>query len=132
MLELKPRYGVGGLDLSETTDLTCATVIFKVPDDETLYVKQMYWLPADLLEQRVKDDKIPYDTWYDQGLLRLSEGNKINYKDVTNWFLEVQNELDIYIYKIGYDSWNSVYIVDELKQNFGKDSTEPIIQGKKL
>ena len=126
-----PRYGIGGLDLSNTTDLTCATVIFRVPEDETLYVKQMYWLPADLLEQRVKEDKIPYDIWMDQGLLRASEGNKINYKDVVAWFLEVQNELDIYIYKIGYDIWNSQYIVDELKQNFGIDSVEAVIQGKK-
>lgn len=128
---LKPRYGVGGLDLSNTTDLTCATVIFKVPDDEVLYVKQMYWLPSALLEQRVKEDKIPYDIWLDQGLLRVSDGNKINYKDVAAWFLEVQNELDIYIYKIGYDSWNSQYITDELKQYFGPDSTEAVIQGKK-
>jgi len=129
--KLKPRYGIGGLDLSNTTDLTCATVIFRVPNDETLYVKQMYWLPSDLLEQRVKEDKIPYDIWLDQGLLRVSEGNKINYKDVVAWFLEVQNDLDIYVYKIGYDSWNSQYIVDELKQNFGADSTEAVIQGKK-
>ena len=128
---LKPRYGIGGLDLSETTDLTCATIIFKVLGDETLYVLQMYWLPEDLLERRTKEDKIPYDLWREQGLLRVSAGNKINYKDVTSWFLEVQNELDIYIYKIGYDSWNSVYIVDELKQNFGKESTEAVIQGKK-
>lgn len=129
--KLKPRYCIGGLDLSSTTDLTCATVIFKVLNDEILYVKQMYWLPADLIEQRIKEDKIPYDKWFDQGLLRLSEGNKVNYKDVTNWFLEVQNELDIYIFKIGFDSWNSQYIVDELQLNFGKESTEPVIQGKK-
>lgn len=129
--ELNPKYGIGGLDLSNTTDLTCATVIFRVPDDDTLYVKQMYWLPADVLELRVKEDKIPYDVWMDQGLLRISEGNKINYKDVTAWFLEIQNEFDIYIFKIGYDSWNSVYIVDELQQNFGKNSTEAVIQGKK-
>lgn len=129
--ELKPRYGIGGLDLSSTTDLTCATVIFKVRDNETLYVKQMYWLPADLLEQRTKEDKIPYNVWHEQGLLRVSDGNKINYKDVVAWFLEVQNEMDIYIYKIGYDSWNSQYIVDELQQAFGKESTEAVIQGKK-
>lgn len=128
---LKPRYGIGGLDLSNTTDLTCATVIFKVADDEKLYVKQMYWLPSDLLEKRVQEDKIAYDKWLEQGWLRLSEGNKINYKDVTNWFVEVQNDLDIYIFKIGYDSWNSQYIVDELQQTFGKESTEPVIQGAK-
>lgn len=129
--KLKPRYCIGGLDLSNTTDLTCATVIFKVPNDETLYVHQMYWLPADLLEARVKEDKIPYDIWHDLGFLRLSEGNKINYKDVVEWFSEVQSKLDIYIYKIGYDSWNSKYIVDELKNKFGQESTIPVIQGPK-
>ena len=129
--DLKPRYCIGGLDLSNTTDLTCATIIFRVQNDETLYVRQMYWLPQELLEERIKQDKIPYDVWLDKGLLRVSEGNKINYKDVTSWFLEVQNELDIYIYKIGYDSWNSQYIIDELQLNFGKESTEEVVQGAK-
>ena len=128
---LKPRYGIGGLDLSETTDLTCATVMFRIPNDEILYVLQMYWLPGDLIEQREREDKIPYTRWVEQGLMRVSGANKINYKDVTEWFLEVQNELDIYIYKIGYDSWNSQYIVDELQGLFGKNSTDPVIQGKK-
>ena len=129
--ELKPRYGIGGLDLSTTTDLTCASVIFRIKGDDTLYVTQMYWLPADLLEKRIKEDKIPYDVWMERGLLRVSEGNKINYKDVVEWFVEVQNKLDIYIYKIGYDSWNSQYIVDELKATFGAQAIEPVIQGAK-
>jgi len=129
--KLKPRYCIAGIDLGATTDLTCATILFRIPDDEILYVKQMYWLPGDLLDKRTKEDKIPYDAWLDQGLLRVSEGNKVNYKDVTQWLLEVQNEMDIYIYKIGYDSWSSTYFVDELKQNFGNAVTEAVIQGAK-
>lgn len=43
--KLKPRYGIGGVDLSATTDLTAAKVIFKVPDDERIYVMSMYWMP---------------------------------------------------------------------------------------
>jgi phage terminase large subunit-like protein len=128
---LKPRYCIAGLDLGATTDLTCATIIFRVPNNPILYVKQMYWLPGDLLDKRVKDDKIPYDIWMDQGLLRVSEGNKVNYKDVTKWLLEIQNELDIYIFKIGYDNWSSTYLVDELQHNFGKKVTEVVIQGAK-
>ena len=128
---LKPRYCIAGIDLSSTTDLTCASIIFKVPNNDTLYVKQMYWLPGDLLEKRVQEDKIPYDTWLEQGYLRVSEGNKVNYKDITKWLLEVQDEMDVYIYKIGYDSWSSTYLVDELQMNFGKDTTDPVIQGAK-
>ncbi len=55
--ELKPTYGVGGLDLSNTTDLTCATVVFKLRDNEKLYVIQMYWLPEDLIEERIKETR---------------------------------------------------------------------------
>jgi len=57
--KLKPRYGIIGLDLSDTTDLTCATVLFKIPNDEQIYVKQMYWIPADRLEEHIKTDKVP-------------------------------------------------------------------------
>lgn len=129
--ELKPRYGIGGVDLSSTTDLTNATVIFRVPDDEVTYVLQMYWLPEDLLDKRVREDKIPYDIWADQGLLRLCPGNKVHYKYVVEWFLEVQNELDIYLYKCGYDSWSATYFVEEMKNTFGASVMEPVIQGKK-
>lgn len=129
--ELKPRYGIGGVDLSSTTDLTNATVIFKVPDDKTIYVLQMYWLPEDLLEKKVKEDKIPYDLWHEQGLLRLCPGNKIHYKFVTEWFREIQNEYDIYLFKCGYDSWSATYFVEEMNNEFGKIVMEPVIQGKK-
>lgn len=129
--ELKPRYGIGGVDLSSNVDLTNATVIFMVPYDERIYVLQMYWLPEDLLEQRVREDKIPYDIWHEQGLLRLCPGNKIHYKYVTEWFREVQDELDIYLFKCGYDSWSANYFVEEMENTFGKTVMEPVHQGKK-
>lgn len=129
--ELKPRYGIGGVDLSSNIDLTNATVIFMVQDNPHIYVLQMYWLPEDLLEQRVREDKIPYDIWHEQGLIRLCPGNKVHYKYVTEWFQEVQNELDIYLFKCGYDSWSASYFVEEMKNTFGQTVMEPVIQGKK-
>lgn len=129
--ELKPRYGIGGADLSSTTDLTCATIIFKIPKDEHIYVKQMYFLPEDLLEKRVQEDKIPYDIWRDNELLRTVPGNKIHYRHVTEWFLEVQNEYDIYIYSGGYDAWSATYWVEDMENTFGKGTWEAVHQGKK-
>ena len=126
----RPRYGIAGIDLSQTTDLTCATVIFKVPKCNLIFVKQMYWLPSETFEYRIKDDGIRYDKWMEQGLLRLCDGNKIDYKDITKWLLEVQWEDDIYIYKIGYDFYSATYLIDELKATFGESSTEAVHQGK--
>ena len=129
--ELKPRYGIGGVDLSSTTDLTCASVIFMLPNDDNIYVEQMYWLPEELLEARTAEDRIPYDLWHDQGYLRTSEGNKVHYRDVTAWFVEMQNEKDIYIPWIGYDNWSATYFVEEMRGLFGKESMIDVIQGKK-
>lgn len=128
---LAPNYGIGGADLSSTTDLTAAKVIFMVPNNSKIYVLQMYWLPEDLLEQRTKEDKIPYDVWHDQGLLRTCPGNSVHAKYVTEWFVEVMKEYDIYIPWIGYDSWSAKYWVEEMKGQFGQESMVPIIQGKK-
>lgn len=128
--QLKPRYGIGGADLSSTTDLTCATVLFQVPGDNTIYVLQMYWLPEDLLEQRERDDKIPYSIWRDMGLLRTTPGNKVHYKFVSQWYEEVVKEYDIYIYCLGYDRWSANYWVEEMESLIGKDSMLPVAQGK--
>lgn len=129
--ELKPRYGIGGADLASTTDLTCGTVIFMVPDDENIYVEQMYWLPEELLEKRTVEDKIPYDKWKELGYLRTTPGNKVHYKFVTEWFLEMQQEKDIFIPWAGYDAWSATYFVEEMKNHFGKESMEAVQQGKK-
>ncbi|MDZ4567471.1 terminase large subunit [Bacillus cereus] len=128
--ELKPSYGIGGCDLSSTTDLTAAKVIFMLPDDKNIYVKQMYWLPDDLLEQRSKEDKIPYDLWYEQDLLRTTPGNSVHYKYVTEWFLEIRDEYGIYLPWIGYDRWSAKYWVEEMEGYFGKEAMVPVAQGK--
>lgn len=129
--DLKPRYGVGGVDLSSTTDLTAAKVLFKIPESEKIYTLSMYWIPEDLVEKRITEDKIPYDIWIEKGYVRTCKGNKISYKDVKVWFVEIQEKYDIYINMIGYDSWSAAYFVEDMQEYFGKTAMIPIIQGKK-
>jgi phage terminase large subunit-like protein len=129
--DMGARYGIGGCDLSSTTDLTAAKVIFKVPTDNRLYVIQMYWLPDDLLEKRTIEDKIPYDKWVAQGLMRTTPGNKVHPHYVTQWFQEIQNDYDIYIPWIGYDAWSATYWVEEMRGSFGKESMIAVHQGKR-
>ncbi len=128
--KLKPRYGIGGCDLSSNIDLTNATMMFMVPEDETIYAMQMFWLPEDLLEQRVREDKIPYDKWMDQELLRLCPGNKIHYKYVKEWYEEIYEKFDIYLFKCGYDAWSAKYFVEDMENTFGKTVMEAVRQGK--
>lgn len=109
-------YAIGGADLSITTDTTAATLLFMDPETEKRYVHTMYWLPKDQFEQRVEAEKIPYDKWYEQGLLRLCEGNTIAYSDITAWFIEMVEQYDITPLWIYYDSYSARYWVDEMEQ----------------
>ena len=105
--EWKDSYCIGGCDLSSTTDLTCATLLGVVKGK--IRVKQMYWIPTNSLEKKVIEDKIPYDKWLKNGWLRLSGDSKIDYQDVTKWFLEEVEQNDLRPLWVGYDSWNANY-----------------------
>ena len=126
-----PRYGIGGADLSSTTDLTAAKVLFMVPGCPKIFALSMYWLAEDLLEKRINEDHIPYDKWHDRELLRLSPGNKVHPKYVKEWFLEVQEKMDIYVTYVGYDAWSATYWVEDMKSSFGDSAMLAIHQGKK-
>lgn len=106
-------YAIGGADLSRTTDLTCATILLMDKSDKK-FVHQMFWLPADGFNERVKEEKIPYDKWHEVGLLRLCQGNTINYSDITQWFLEIVQTYEITILWIYYDPYSARYWVDEM------------------
>lgn len=129
LTELKPDYGIGGADLSATTDLTSASILFRTPSSDMLYFLSMYWLPSELLERRTKEDKIPYQLWYEQGLLRISNGNKVDYDDVVSWFEEIQNDYGLYIYGHGYDGWSAQAYIKKMNDTFGEIG-RPIRQGK--
>lgn len=125
--EWKDCYCIGGVDLSSTTDLTCATILGVVKGK--LRVKQMYWIPTNFLEKKITEDKIPYDKWIKLGLMRLSGDSKIDYHDVTKWFLEQVQEYDLRPLWVGYDSWNAQFWCDDMKEQ-GFDMME-VRQGYK-
>ena len=129
--ELKPRYGVGGADLSSTDDLTAACVIFMLPGRSEIYVIPMFWIPENSVERHIRTDKIRYDIWIEKGWVRTCPGNKINPDCVWEWFVEVQNEYDIYLNIVGYDSWSAEMWANKMKQTFGEKTMHPVIQGKK-
>lgn len=120
-------YAIGGVDLSSTTDLTCATLI--VIKENKKYVLQQYFIPSKKLEFKIKDDKIPYDKWEKRGLVTVCDGAKVNYSDVTQWFLRMNEEYKISTLWVGYDPWNTQYWVEEMKE-YGFEMIE-VRQGAK-
>ncbi len=127
---MKFSYGIGGADLSSTTDLTAAKILCMKPDDPHIYVFQMYWLPEDLLESRTAEDKVPYDVWHERGFLRTTPGNRVHADYVTQWFVEIREKYGIYMPWCGYDGWSADYWVEDMKGKFGPECMKPVRQGK--
>ena len=126
---LEHSYAIGGCDLSSTTDLTCATLLIRKPDDERIYVLQKYFLPqmrVDATEQSAAREA-PYRLWAEQGWLYICDGATVNFSDVTAWFAEMVEKHDIRPLWIGYDRALAGYWVEEMKE-YGFDM-EKVAQG---
>ena len=95
---------LGAVDLSETTDLTCAKVLFMKPDDPVKYIHTMYFIPESKLED--SDDRnagAKYKEWADAGLMTITEGNDIDLSKVADWFYTLYKNYNIKLWKCGYD-----------------------------
>ncbi len=125
--ELKGSYAIGGADLSSTTDLTCATLL--VMKQKKIYILQHYFIPESKLEEKADNDNVPYDVWEKRGLLTVCSGAKINYTNVTDWFLKMHQEYDISALWVGYDPWGSQYWITEMED--AGFEMEKVIQGAK-
>ena len=106
-------YCVGGIDLSQTTDLTCANVT--IEKDGILYVFAKFWLPEAKLEEAIARDGIPYDVYIQRGILSTSGENFVDYHDCFDWFRMLVEDYEILPLQIGYDRYSAQYLVQDMK-----------------
>ena len=113
---LDHTYAIGGCDLSATTDLTCATLLIRRPEDPQFYVLQQYFLPKARVEQVEHQGRkeAPYRLWAQQGWLTLCDGATVDYNDVTEWFVSMVQERDIRPLWVCYDAALSGYWVPQM------------------
>jgi len=113
---LKKSYAIGGCDLSATTDLTCATLLIKKPNDENYYVLQQYFLPQSRVDDVETNNRreAPYKQWAEQGWLTICPGATVDYHAVTEWFVDKVKQHDIRPLWVCYDRALSGYWVPEM------------------
>ena len=102
--DLRGKAVIGAVDLSETTDLTCAKIMAVDGDTNTKYVHTMYFIPEGKLENA--DDKTAgakYREWAEQGILTILPGLDNDLTKVADWFYELYKLYDIRTIKCGYD-----------------------------
>jgi phage terminase large subunit-like protein len=95
----------GGLDLSETNDLTAMVLIGKI--DGVWHVRPFFWLPHEGLADRSRTDHVPYDQWLAEGLIETVEGNAVAYDKVAGRVIKILAQHKVR--KMAFDRWNFVH-----------------------
>jgi phage terminase large subunit-like protein len=126
--EIRGYYCIGGVDLSQTTDLTSACIVTEI--DGVLWVHSHFWLPNKRLEEATKRDQIPYEIFIKKGFLSLSGEEFINNDDVLHWFMDLVKNKKIYPLIVGYDRYSAQDLVQKLEAKHFK--TDSVSQGFNL
>ncbi len=101
-----------GLDLSETSDLTALVMVAQI--DGLWQVKPVFWLPADGLPEKSRRDRVAYDLWHAQGLLRTTPGKAIEYSYVARELFALFAEYDVRA--VGFDRFNMRHLMPWLRE----------------
>lgn len=109
---LSKCYGVVGLDLSQTTDLTSACVV--VEKNGILNVVSKFWLPAERIDEATERDGVPYRLYIERGLLAPSGDNFVDYRDCYNWIVDLVEKYNILPLVVGYDRYSAQYLIQDL------------------
>lgn len=113
-----------GTDLSSTTDLTAATLLFPPqPGLTRWYAIFRAWIPEEAMKEREKRDHVPFRLWRDAGFVHATTGDCVDYD-----YIEAQITKDARIYRtaedvrverrvrLGTDQWNSRMLTQRLEQ----------------
>lgn len=119
-----------GIDMAQKIDLAAAPLVFRLPlerpasdtvevvtaDDAGEPVKRTlslnyriailpaFWIPEDTLREHVKTDRVPYDVWRDEGLIRATGGAVIDSDAIVSHVLGLPKRFPLAKQaEIGYD-----------------------------
>ena len=105
----------GGLDLASTSDLASFVLCFpnEPGEAESFTWLPFFWIPEENMVERVRKDRVPYDLWVEQGLIKTTPGNMIDYGFIIRDIEELGH-----IYNIGdiaFDRWGAFQVSQALQ-----------------
>lgn len=112
--DFRSSYCVGGIDLSQTTDLTACCVV--VERDGKLYVFTKFFMPTNKVDELQQREGVPYRLYVNADLIQLSGENFVDYVDCFDWFRRLVEDYEILPLQVGYDRYSSQYLVQQMEQ----------------
>lgn len=131
-------YYIGGVDISETTDLTNARAMFIDPKTYEKYTVTMYFVSEAKADEKVSLEKDinregkDYKELAKEGLVTITPGTEVDTSYIVKWYYSLYKEYKMKPLKVGYDNWHAKEFVKLMDEYFGKGITERIGMEKKI
>jgi len=112
--DFRKCHCLGGVDLSQTTDLTAASTLIEKAGIIFAFVK--FFIPESKLAT-IRREFTHFDKQLELGNVMISGKNCVEYTDITKWYCGLRDKYSLYYKYIGYDRNSANYFAQELKSN---------------
>ena len=112
--DFRSSYCVGGIDLSQTTDMTACCVVIERAGQ--LYTFAQFFMPENKIDELQEREGVPYRLYVSMGLIQPSGENYVDYNDCFNWFRRLVEDYEILPLQVGYDRYSAQYLVQQMEQ----------------
>lgn len=109
--ELDGRECFVGLDLATTTDIAAAVFVF--PVDGVYRLVCRFWVPEISAREKLEKKNVNYPLWVQQGLIKATEGDVIDYETILADLLALGDRFRIQEFAV--DPWNATQIAQKLQ-----------------
>lgn len=132
------RVCLGAVDLADCGDLAVAEALFMERGNDTKFVVPQFFIPESKLKD--KDNGAKYEEWAHtinpvtgMPYITVCKGNKIDQKNIADWYQSLRDKYGIETIMVGYDPWHSdVFLLwCDKKTGYGFN-TMKIYQNSKL
>ena len=107
-----------GLDMSAKIDVTAVVYVFPpAGSDPQTHLACRFYIPADNIEKRVRDTKVPFDIWARDGAVIATEGNTIDQERILADIMADSARFEVM--RVGIDKWNMGWMGPKLHEHFG-------------
>lgn len=112
--EIRGLPNTAGLDLSASCDITAFVQLFDDEKNNRYIVYPHLFVAYDRIEDKERDDRVPYSQWVKLGYINAFAGGYINYKKVQQYITDnsINNEI------LAFDRWGSPAIKQNLEDKF--------------
>ena len=115
-IDWKGRVVYLGLDLSETNDNTSVAMI-AVDDDNRILAESFAFIPEGRIDEKTASEKVNYRELLKTGKVMACGDRVIDYTEVENFILGIEEKYGVQIQAVGYDRWNALSSAQKLEKS---------------